>query len=45
MDVQWTLIDFMHRIAVGFAMVLAVLTVMGIGLRRRNLRTVRPRRR
>jgi hypothetical protein len=45
MTVQWALLDFFHRIAVGFCSVLALLAVMGIGLRRRTLRTVRPRRR
>ena len=45
MTVQWALLDFLHRIAVGFCLVLAVLAVMSIGLRRRTLRPVRPRRR
>jgi hypothetical protein len=45
MTVQWALLDFFHRIAIGFCFVLGLLAVLSIGLRRRNLRPVRPRRR
>lgn len=45
MTVQWALLDFLHRIALGFCSVLALLMVLSIGLRRRTLRPVRPRRR
>jgi hypothetical protein len=45
MQVQWVLLDFLHRVAIGFFSVLALITILSIGLRRRTLRTVRPRRR
>ena len=45
MGVQWVLLDFMHRVAVGFFSVLAIITILAVGLRRRTLRTIRPRRR
>ncbi len=45
MEVQWALLDFFHRVAVGFFLVLGLVTILSIGLRRRTLRTVRPRRR
>jgi hypothetical protein len=45
MNFQWVMLDFLHRIALGFCSVLALLAMMAVGLRRRNLRTVRPRRR
>jgi len=39
------MLEFMHRVAIGFFSVLGLITLLGIGLRRRSLRTVRPRRR
>jgi len=45
MTLQWTLLDFLHHVALGFVSVLAVLTILAVGLRRRTLRTIRPRRR
>lgn len=45
MQVQWVLLDFFHRVAIGFFSVLAIVTILSIGLRRRTIRTVRPRRR
>lgn len=45
MSFPWVMIDFLHHIALGFISVLALLTVLAIGLRRRTLRPVRPRRR
>ena len=45
MEVQWALLDFFQRVAIGFFSVLAIVTILSIGLRRRSLRTVRPRRR
>ena len=45
MDLQWALLDFFHRVAVGFFLALGLVTILSIGLRRRTLRAVRPRRR
>jgi len=45
MQVEWVLLDFFHRVAIGFFSVLAIVTILSIGLRRRTIRTVRPRRR
>jgi hypothetical protein len=45
MQVQWVLLDFFHHVAIGFFSVLAIVTILSIGLRRRTIRTVRPRRR
>ena len=43
MHVQYTLIDFLQRIAVGLGVVLGLIAVIGMGMPRRTLQAISPR--